>query len=80
MDVLIGTDRDANGFVALIDGTTTLRAGNLQELANRLHALGVDEQNVRLAGPDDGDHALSFNQHVSFNAAWKIAVAASTKR
>ena len=77
MDVLIGADREwANaGFVALIDGARTVRASSLQELAQRLYALGVGEHEIRLALPDDGDHAMSLTEHALFHAAWEMAAA-----
>ena len=37
--------------------------------------MGIKEHDVRLAGPDDGDHAMSLNQQAEFHAAWLIAAA-----
>jgi hypothetical protein len=79
MNILIGADREwANvRFVALIDGIRTIRASSLPELAQSLYALGVDEHAIRLAAPDDGDHAMSLSEHAAFHAAWMIAAASA---
>ena len=58
-------------FVALVDGGQVVRAGSLQELAQHLYALGIDEHDIHLASPDDGDHAMSLSQHAEFRAAWQ---------
>lgn len=74
MDVLIGADRQGwseTGFVALIDGKTTVRARSFEELAQRIYALGVRDELLRFASPDDGDHALSLKQCEAFNLAWR---------
>lgn len=77
MDVLIGVEHDGwnrSGFVALIDGERTVRAADLEELAQRLLALGVQEHRIRLAREDDGDHAMSLKQQADFRSAWQLAV------
>ena len=79
MNILIGADRQwaTSRFVALVDGGQVVRAGSLQELAQHLYTLGIDEHDIRLASPDDGDHAMSLSQHAEFRAAWLIAGAAA---
>lgn len=77
MNILIGADRQwaTSRFVALVDGSQVVRASTLQELAQHLYALGIDEQDIHLASPDDGDHAMSLSQHAEFHAAWLTAMA-----
>lgn len=77
MTILIGADRQwaTLRFVALVDGGQVVRASTLHELAQHLYARGIDEHDVQLASPDDGDHAMSLTQHAEFRAAWLLAAA-----
>lgn len=79
MNILIGSDPQWSTvrFVALIDGGQVVRASTLHELAQHLYALGIDEHDVQLASPHDGDHAMSLSQHAEFRAAWLSAAAAN---
>lgn len=75
MDILVGASWQwANvEYVALIDRARTVRAASLPELAQLLYSMGIDEHDIRLAFPDDGDHAMSLKEHAEFGAAWLIA-------
>lgn len=75
MNILIGADRQwaTSRFVALIQESQIFHADSLQELAQHLYARGIDEHDIHLAAPDDGDHALSLSQHAEFRAAWLMA-------
>lgn len=76
-NVLIGTDSDGwnrTGYVAPIDGHYTVCAATLKGLAQRLHALGVQEQHINLASPDDGYRAMSSKEHEAFRSTWQAAL------
>ena len=77
MDILVGAARQWGNleFVALIDRARTVRAASVPELVRLLRTLGIEEQDVRLASPEDGDHAMSLSEHAEFHAAWLAPMA-----
>ena len=74
MKALIGRDTDGwgtRGFVACLDDGRTVAAASATELVRQLRAVGVDA--ITVAGPDEGDRALSPRLQQSLLDAWQQA-------
>lgn len=76
MHILIGTNTDGwnkRGYVSLLPGSATQLRTTLAELAEALKQMGVQRSDIRLAGNDDGSHAMSAPERAEFWTCWDSA-------
>jgi len=74
MKVLVGQANNGwnrTGFVAALPNGRTVQTDTVGELARLLWQQGFSSEDIRLSGPDDGDHAMASVDRAKFWLAWR---------